>query len=346
MNWALRAGPVVPCGAADALVFVLRHSGGETRPKSVRLKLASERFQPPRLECTDPPPYLTAVDRRSTPSAQADRQDPLPMFRCPGLPGFPADPPPMLCHVRLTYLLTPPLSIVLWRHCRRASARARTESRLPPALSAAAHHHRPSMFSFCFNDGCVNCEPRIKRSRRSAGPPVRFAVECAEVRSAQPRVAEPLFLLERLAHIRCFTLTLCGPEGARLQGASVRVTGSVADVLCELAPVDGVHASVPEQRLCLRLDVGEPLDAAAATTISLADGYAYIRLPLLADTAGLRDRDPMLAGWELDLATRSAGSGADLQDRRIGRDLREEAGLLGRAAGLLRQERRALLTLT
>ena len=101
------------------------------------------------------------------------------------------------------------------------------------------------MFSFCFNDGCVNCEPRIKRSRRSAGPPVRFAVECAEVRSAQPRAAEPLFLLERLAHIRCFTLTLCGPEGARLQGASVRVTGSVAEVLCELAPVDGVHASVP-----------------------------------------------------------------------------------------------------
>ena len=31
----------------------------------------------------------TAVDRRSTPSARADRQEPLPMFRCPGLPGFP-----------------------------------------------------------------------------------------------------------------------------------------------------------------------------------------------------------------------------------------------------------------
>ena len=29
--------------------------------------------------------FPTAVDRRSTPSAQADRQDPLPMFRCPGL---------------------------------------------------------------------------------------------------------------------------------------------------------------------------------------------------------------------------------------------------------------------
>ena len=24
-----------------------------------------------------------------TPSARADRQEPLPMFRCPGLPGFP-----------------------------------------------------------------------------------------------------------------------------------------------------------------------------------------------------------------------------------------------------------------
>ena len=26
---------------------------------------------------------------RSTPSARADRQEPLPMFRCPGSPGFP-----------------------------------------------------------------------------------------------------------------------------------------------------------------------------------------------------------------------------------------------------------------
>ena len=31
----------------------------------------------------------TAVDRRSTPSARADRQAPLPMFRCTGSPGFP-----------------------------------------------------------------------------------------------------------------------------------------------------------------------------------------------------------------------------------------------------------------
>ena len=36
-----------------------------------------------RLECTDNP-RTTAVDRRSTPSARADRQEPLPMFRCPG----------------------------------------------------------------------------------------------------------------------------------------------------------------------------------------------------------------------------------------------------------------------
>ena len=197
------------------------------------------------------------------------------------------------------------------------------------------------MFSFCV-DGCADCEPRRKRSRRAAGPPVHFAVECVDDgAAATPRAAEPLFLLERLAHIRCFTLTLCGPEGARLLGVSVRVTGSVAEVLCELAPVEGVHATVPEQRFCLRLDVCEPLDAAAATTMSLADGYAYIRLPLLADTAGAIDRDPALGGAQ-DLATRSAGSGADLQDRRIGRDLREEAGLLGRAAGLLRQERKAL----
>ena len=35
------------------------------------------------LEYTDNP-RTTAVDRRSTPSARADRQAPLPMFRCPG----------------------------------------------------------------------------------------------------------------------------------------------------------------------------------------------------------------------------------------------------------------------
>ena len=33
-------------------------------------------------------PRTTAVDRRSTPSARADRQEPLPMFRCPRLAGF------------------------------------------------------------------------------------------------------------------------------------------------------------------------------------------------------------------------------------------------------------------
>ena len=41
-----------------------------------------------RLEYTDNP-RTTAVDRRSTPYARADRQAPLPMFRCPGSPGFP-----------------------------------------------------------------------------------------------------------------------------------------------------------------------------------------------------------------------------------------------------------------
>jgi hypothetical protein len=40
-----------------------------------------------RLEYTDNP-RTTAVDRRSTPSARADRQEPLPMFRCPGSPGL------------------------------------------------------------------------------------------------------------------------------------------------------------------------------------------------------------------------------------------------------------------
>ena len=33
-------------------------------------------------------PLLLLLLRRSTPSARADRQEPLPMFRCPGSPGF------------------------------------------------------------------------------------------------------------------------------------------------------------------------------------------------------------------------------------------------------------------
>ena len=41
------------------------------------------------LEAAAQSERTTAVDRRSTPSARADRQEPLPTFRCPGLPGFP-----------------------------------------------------------------------------------------------------------------------------------------------------------------------------------------------------------------------------------------------------------------
>ena len=38
---------------------------------------------------------------------------------------------------------------------------------------------------------------------------------------------EPLFVLERLAHIRTFTLSVCGPPATELIGASARVHGSV-----------------------------------------------------------------------------------------------------------------------
>jgi len=43
------------------------------------------------LEYTDNP-RTNAVDRRSTPSARADRQEPLPMLRCPGCRVFPDHP--------------------------------------------------------------------------------------------------------------------------------------------------------------------------------------------------------------------------------------------------------------
>ena len=129
---------------------------------------------------------------------------------------------------------------------------------------------------FGLNCECVACLPErpAKRGRRPWPRPA------AQILATAPGEAEPLFLLERLAHIRCFTLTLCGPPGTQLLGASVRVSGTVVDALCELGAAEDA-CGLPE-RCLLRLDVGEPIDAAAVVTLSLADGYAYVRLPLLA----------------------------------------------------------------
>ena len=112
------------------------------------------------------------------------------------------------------------------------------------------------MFAFCNKPGCAECEPargqvlrRHKRPRRSwpAGPPVHFALANADSNDflSSSYAVEPLFVLERLAHIRCFTLTLCGPPGTQLLGASVRVSGTVVDALCELG--------IPLQRRALTL---------------------------------------------------------------------------------------------
>ena len=70
-------------------------------------------------------PRTTAVDRRSTPSARADRQEPLPMFRCPGS-GFSLIPDAIYYLVFWAQKL-PPKKAAKKRCC--ASSRAR---RWPP----------------------------------------------------------------------------------------------------------------------------------------------------------------------------------------------------------------------
>ena len=165
---------------------------------------------------------------------------------------------------------------------------------------------------FGLNCECVACLPErpAKRGRRPWPRPA------AQILATAPGEAEPLFLLERLAHIRCLALTLAPPSAdRRITRATVEIHNSVLTARCDVATDAG-----PALALALRVDVGEAL-APAGGEMQLADGYAYARLPL-APAADDPEELRVAASEEMRL--------------------REEAGVYRRAAEQRRRERAAL----
>ena len=133
---------------------------------------------------------------------------------------------------------------------------------------------------------------------------------------------EPLFLLERLAHIRCFCLTMRGARGVRLVAASVAAAEGSAIVLrCNLEPGG---------ECLMQLNTGEALDVGtAATACEVVDGYAYLRLPLAPDMSG--------GGASHDNEHVHANNVEHAPQQ-----LREDVGLYHRAAEQRRREHAAL----
>ena len=161
--------------------------------------------------------------------------------------------------------------------------------------------------------------------------------------------ADPIaFVLERLPHIRCFSLSACGARGAYLMHAEASARGSVVALTCWL--LGGESGSGELHECCLRLDLGELLDnrpEAAALICTVSDGYAYVRLPLAPEAARTAGRaQPPIGEPSSDAALATdADPGADaaaLDDGRVSQQLREEAGLYYRAAVQRRRERASL----
>ena len=86
-----------------------------------------------------------------------------------------------------------------------------------------------------FDPRCLCCTPSFvptekKRRRLHRGAFRRPVVTLADF-DAGP---QPLFLLERMAHLRCVQLTICASDEAHLRDASAAIYGSVVEVSCDL----------------------------------------------------------------------------------------------------------------
>ena len=151
--------------------------------------------------------------------------------------------------------------------------------------------------------------------------------------------AEPLsFVLERLPHIRCYTLSVCGAHGALLTSAHALVTDAVLSIHCTLQPDE--HDVEQVSRCCLRLELGEALDGLDGNSdgigieCTISDGYAYVRVSLAALPPS--DDDSALGHRALGASVPALSEGRESQQ------LREEAGLYHRAAQQRRSERLSL----
>ena len=171
-------------------------------------------------------------------------------------------------------------------------------------------------------------------------------------------LAEPLFLLERMSHIRVICLTVhAGEPELTLTAADAVAQGSLVSLSCSF---EGAHDSdgLPTStRTCLQLDVGEQLDCRTAVSCAVTDGFAYARLPLapetLPDVSDSAPRAPAVktritifwgkAGsrqWGTPVPCAPKSSSVLLRD--ASEQLREESGMLHRAADQRRWERAAL----
>jgi len=202
-----------------------------------------------------------------------------------------------------------------------------------------------------WEDACA-C-PRCELPRKRARPRQRLEL-CADAEADPPNAGvsrpapvglatiEPLFVLERLAHIRCVLLTLSAPAGfPPIARASVRVSGSAVTVTCDTLASDessglfgGPGATGPDgHHLSLQLDLGEPLGGNTGGSVKTAQGYTYVRLPLQP----VSEAKPALTQPQ-PLGGASASAPPDPEER----SPREESGLCRRAAQQRRRERREL----
>ena len=177
---------------------------------------------------------------------------------------------------------------------------------------------------------CAVCRfPPAKRRRGTMTivPIISAEQLCDDASEAELTLSPILFIAERLPHIRCYCLSLCGDQSATLKAVEVTVGDDSISLHCRYGSAQGGEATCS-----LRLDLGEALDRHTRVTVTVQDGYAYVRLPLAPEAARCEGR---LEGGD-STATRA------LDDGRVSQQLREEAGLYHRAAAQRRRERGAL----
>ncbi|KAL1519828.1 hypothetical protein AB1Y20_023334 [Prymnesium parvum] len=129
------------------------------------------------------------------------------------------------------------------------------------------------MFGSCRCRACVFPPPKRLRLHALPSPPPPPPPASPLAPPPPCKEPPPVFVLERLAHIRCFSLVVCAPAGATLRDVSLAARGSLIDLRC-------VHSRLaPPAAACLRLDVGEEVEA-AALRLPLSGSHAHARLPL------------------------------------------------------------------
>ena len=142
---------------------------------------------------------------------------------------------------------------------------------------------------------CAKCLPPPRKRQRRVASAQQIVVSddrdgtllsWNDAPSAHPL---PLvFLLERLPHIRCYCLYVRGARGLRLVSAEASADHGIVVLTCHCEPENSGLGLTSAEAPChtrLKLDVGEPIDRAAALSCAVADGFAYVRLPLAPEAA-------------------------------------------------------------